>query len=134
MDTISVQGEVGKEEIRYFYSFIRSPVIAPGFLKLSQTSPQCYEDLVSHLNKKLMDPVLKGLQMRGGKSRHLPGGRWPGGDPCPWVLFSPSGVCHYYTCHVINTPKNLNIAVTISTRCCLITLTAPLRLAKADFL
>lgn len=47
MDTISAQGETGKEEVRYFYDFVRSPVIAPGFLKLSETSPQHYEDLLS---------------------------------------------------------------------------------------
>ena len=76
MDTISAQGQVGKEEIRYFYGFIRSPVIAHGFLKLSQTPPQCYEDLVSHLNKKLIDPVLKALQT-GGQQAQAPAG---GGD------------------------------------------------------
>lgn len=78
MDTISVQGEVGKEEIRYFYGFIRSPVIAPGFLKLSQTSLQCYEDLISHLNKKLIDPVLKGLQMGGQQAQAPAGGTMAG--------------------------------------------------------
>lgn len=74
--------EVGKGEITYFYSFIRSPVIAPGFLKLFQTSLQCYEDLVSHLNKKM---IVWGLQPGGQGGQ----GGWQEEPHTPWAPFSP---------------------------------------------